>query len=762
MSSPTLEQVMPRAAELVAVDGRQYPLEAARILARAGGGFASSTLAQTFANPFDEPLEVTYTLPLPADGAVLGYTITIGERVIRAEVQPREQAAAAYKQALYEGRTAGLLEQARPDTFEQKLGNVPPRTRVEVTIDVLHALAFVATDAGPQWEYRFPTVVGVRYLGAPGRVSDAEALSPDRGEAGTIPVTMGFSLVVSDENAGASLRCTSHGAIANGPGLEFERGEKLDRDVLARWNASASAIGVRVAEGAGLPGDEGRYTLVTIVPPTAPRATDHRDLTLLIDASGSMSGQPLGLAVRVAGELLRSLAEGDRFEVLAFANDVRSLTRGIHAFGAKSLAKALTELAKLEAGGATEMGKGIEEALTSLRDDAQRQVVLITDGQIGFEAEVVGRITDAGNVRLHAVGVGSAPNRSLTQQAAAAGRGIEVLASDERAADEAARRLVAGTAQPVLTRIEVAGSAITGDRPEHLRDVFAGQPLTFAVELSPSGGTLELTGRVAGEHTPWTHRVSIPAVGTTELLTASSLPVGALYGRERIAALELSLGSRHALRDAIDMRIEALGMRHRIASRRTSLVAIAEEPSVDPREPRRKQRLAVELPHGVSAEGVGLEGRRGVLVRSLGLHAVAAGEVAAGTMLDSLEVMSAPARAVRRLPGMALPRKPAPPAPAHAHWLSPSELALEITVPFEGFTLPTGTVRFAEPGDPNDFVELPVVAEASTPAGPHRTGAEVRLVIRIVNRLPWAVGSTLVMAIDQALVAFQIPQRPDA
>jgi hypothetical protein len=57
---------------------------------------------------------------------------------------------------------------------------------------------------------------------------------------------------------------------------------------------------------------------------------------------------------------------------------------------------------------------------------------------------------------------------------------------------------------------------------------------------------------------------------------------------------------------SIDEEVEALGMRHRIVSRRTSLVAIAEEPSIDPSAPRRRQRLAVEMPYGVSAEGVGV------------------------------------------------------------------------------------------------------------------------------------------------------------
>ena len=107
-----------------------------------------------------------YTLPLPADGAVLGYTVRIGERPSAAGAAARA-AAQAYREALYAGRTAGLLEQQRSDTFQQRLGNVPAHTQVEIAIDVLHPLAFLASAeparaVAPSGKYRFPTVVGVR------------------------------------------------------------------------------------------------------------------------------------------------------------------------------------------------------------------------------------------------------------------------------------------------------------------------------------------------------------------------------------------------------------------------------------------------------------------------------------------------------------------------------------------------------------------------------------------------------------------------
>ena len=60
-------------ARLVSVDGRQLPLRSVAVGGQARGGLARVVLKQTFSNPHAEPMKVTYTMPLPAEGAVAGY-----------------------------------------------------------------------------------------------------------------------------------------------------------------------------------------------------------------------------------------------------------------------------------------------------------------------------------------------------------------------------------------------------------------------------------------------------------------------------------------------------------------------------------------------------------------------------------------------------------------------------------------------------------------------------------------------------------------
>jgi hypothetical protein len=67
--------------------------------------------------------------------------------------------------------------------------------------------------------------------------------------------------------------------------------------------------------------------------------------------------------------------------------------------------------------------------------------------------------------------------------------------------------------------------------------------------------------------------------------------------------MELAAGFDATL---VDPQVEAIGLRHQIATRLTSWVAIAEEPSVDPREPMKRVRIPHALPYGLSVEGLGL------------------------------------------------------------------------------------------------------------------------------------------------------------
>jgi Ca-activated chloride channel family protein len=160
-------------AEVTTGDGRSLPLVAAKLSGTAQGGIARLVLEQRFENPYAETLHVTYRMPLPADGAVSGYAFVLAGRTIIGRVQRKQEARERFVRAIAAGHTAALLEQERADIFTQSIGNLPAREALIARITIDQKLAWLPEG---EWELRFPTVIGPRYVAATD--TPAEAARP--------------------------------------------------------------------------------------------------------------------------------------------------------------------------------------------------------------------------------------------------------------------------------------------------------------------------------------------------------------------------------------------------------------------------------------------------------------------------------------------------------------------------------------------------------------------------------------------------------
>jgi Ca-activated chloride channel family protein len=98
--------------------------------------------------------------PLPTDAAVDGLVMTVGERHIVGQINPRAEARAAYEAAKAAGHVASLLDQERPNTFTQAVTNIEPGAQVVIELSYVETLRY---DDGV-FEFVFPMVVGPRYM----------------------------------------------------------------------------------------------------------------------------------------------------------------------------------------------------------------------------------------------------------------------------------------------------------------------------------------------------------------------------------------------------------------------------------------------------------------------------------------------------------------------------------------------------------------------------------------------------------------------
>lgn len=590
--------------ELVATDGRLLPLRALELRAVASGGLARVTLVQRFANAHAEPLHVTYRMALPADAAVSGYAFQIAGKRIVGQVDKKKKARERFERALIEGKTAGIVEQERSSVFTQELGNVPPGAEILAELTLDQRLVWRSEGA---WEWRFPTTMGPRYVGPAGQVPDADRIAVKVAEHG-VPARLTLGLAVHDRLAGET-SSPSHALRATHDGDELrvvlaaEDGARLDRDLVVRWPVAARDVATRL--DVGRPADAtASFGLLTLVPPLPEeQRAARRDLILLLDTSGSMGGEPLAQLQKTARALISTLTDDDTLEMIEFSSSPSRWKSAPVNATASARADATRWVERLSAGGGTEMVSGMLEALAPLTATSQRQVVLMTDGYIGGEVDVISQVMGKlphGRCRVHVVGVGSAVNRTLTGGVARAGGGVEVIIAPGEEPTAVVADLLARTAAPLVIDLAVSGSALVAHAPAQVPSLYAGAPALISLHLRAEGGELELSGRTAAG--PWRQRLQVPARDAGE----GNPALAALFAREAVEDLELARTAAPHEHAAIDQTIEELGLRFQISTRLTTWVAVSDEATVDPSRPGRREDMPSELPRGVSLARLGL------------------------------------------------------------------------------------------------------------------------------------------------------------
>ena len=148
-----------------------------------------------------------------------------------------------FEAALVEGRTAGLVQQERANLFTLEIGNVPAQSEVVTELTIDQPLGWLSEG---MWEWRLPTVVGPRYLGDEGRVSDAGRVTVDV-SAAKLGIETDVTLVIRDAltDGGSPVSPSHHLEIASGAsGLEARLRGAPDRDVVIRWPAAGTTPGL--------------------------------------------------------------------------------------------------------------------------------------------------------------------------------------------------------------------------------------------------------------------------------------------------------------------------------------------------------------------------------------------------------------------------------------------------------------------------------------------------------------------------------------
>jgi Ca-activated chloride channel family protein len=608
----------------------QFPLKHTEVKAEISGYLGSTTVTQSFTNPFTEVIEAVYTFPLPGDAAINDFLMVIGERRIRGLIRPRAEAEAIYKEARERGYTASLLTQERPNIFTQNVANIEVGGAVDIAITYFQTLGY----EDGRYEYYFPMVVGPRYIpGTPkkegGAGESSETPVGGQGTSGdtdrvpdaskiTPPVLSdkmrsGHDIdILLDIDAGMGIDTDSLESIAHQVSIESVNANRilvkltdadniLNRDFVFRWGMDNSKpVGGVLTHRS----DKGGFFTLMLQPQLDPADADvtPREVTFIMDISGSMHGIPLDSSKDVVSRSLDTLRPADKFNIIYFSGGNGQVFETPMANTPENIEKAKAFLSQVRAGGGTEMLAGMQRALDAEHDPAYLQMfTFFTDGYIGDEAAIHQKAKEnSDKARFFAFGIGGSVNRHLIDGIAENGRGKAhyCFPRDSRMGERAAKVFYDMIDSPVLCDISIDwGGLPVKDVYGTANDLFAGQPIQLCGRYEGAGeGTIYINGRVGAR------QVSIPVEVKFPEKEERNECLGAIWARKRIADIEKELLTKPDDKSLIQQGTD-LALEFNLMSTWTSFVAVDESRIVGNGAPL-KVMQPVELPEGASREGL--------------------------------------------------------------------------------------------------------------------------------------------------------------
>ena len=268
-------------------------------------------------------------------------------------------------------------------------------------------------------------------------------------------------------------------------------------------------------------GEEG-FALITVTPPAIAARTTPRDLTFVVDVSGSMRGQKMEQARAAGRQMLASLGSQDRFRIIDFSTDVRTFGNGFTTATRRNIDEANRYLDDLRPEGSTNISGALEEALDAPTDEARMPIVFfVTDGEPTVGERNADRIAALasrvrGRARVFTFGVGADVNAALVEQLAVDGRGTAQFVRPDESVERAVSLVATRITSPIVTdvRVRAEGVRLTKLHPSLPTDIFAGQDLVLFARYSGDGnGRIVVEGRTANGPVTWTEQVRFPEGG---------------------------------------------------------------------------------------------------------------------------------------------------------------------------------------------------------------------------------------------------------
>ncbi|MBI5687238.1 MAG: VWA domain-containing protein [Verrucomicrobia bacterium] len=471
------------------------------------GQVAATAIDQEFYNPNPQRLEGTYIFPAPKGAQINKFTMEIGGRQVEAELLPADKARRIYEDIVRKMRDPALLEYAGRDLFKVRIFPIEPHSRKRITLSYSQVLR---ADSGLV-NYIYPLNTE-KFSAAPVKtVSVKVELATKR------PIKTIYS-------PSHNVEIRRHGAMRATVGFE-SKNVRPDTDFQVVFSTEDADVGVNLMTYKN--GDGDGYFLLLASPGADIKSNRvvPKDVTFVLDTSGSMAGNKLAQAKKALQFCVENLNDSDRFEIIRFSTEAEPLFDKLVKASEENRQRAADFIKGLKPIGGTAIEEALRRALELRPDRSDRPyvVIFLTDGQptvgVTDEKQILSTVRRVGgNTRVFCFGIGTDVNTHLLDSITDTTRAFSQYVLPDEDIELKVSSFFTKIKEPVLANPTLRFSGnIKASRvyPSPLPDLFKGEQLIVVGCYSGDGhAAVTIEGTVNGATKKFTDEVEFPSRDT--------------------------------------------------------------------------------------------------------------------------------------------------------------------------------------------------------------------------------------------------------
>ena len=483
------------------------PVKSIQLNTKINGQVATTHVEQVFRNDTPHTLEGTYFFPIPEAASIVEFSIWENGKKLVGEVRSREEARRIYDEIVRRQKDPGLLEYAGKNLFQASIFPIPPQSdkKLELTYsEVLKAESGTVA-------YRYPLGTGRNVWASRGGDNIRQGMP--RQQFGTVSGTV----EIVGREALRNIYSPSHEIDLKRKGetaanVSFET-KNNDADFQLYYGLSNNDFGVSLVTYRE-PGKDG-YFLLMLSPKDSlsDKEIVSKDIVFVLDTSGSMADE--GKMEKARKALLfgiKTLRDGDRFNIINFAGEEHLMERGLIRADAAGKKRGEEFVGKLQPTGGTNINDSLLASLRQFENgDRPKMLVFMTDGLPTVGETRADRIisnlssTKKLDIRIFPFGFGYDVNTTLLDRLGSENSGMSDYVQPKEDLEIKVSNFFSRVSSPVLSDLELDFGPVIADftYPRKLTDIFRGMQMTIVGRYRNTNDlqniTLKLTGKTGRE-----------------------------------------------------------------------------------------------------------------------------------------------------------------------------------------------------------------------------------------------------------------------